>query len=166
MRYADTSLNAAIAAIRSYPARYRQALKNSTGTILRQRPEPHTWSILEYTCHLRDVYDVYTDRLTRTLTQDRPVLEPMRNEQRAARDDYNSQDPRDVLDALTEQVARFAERAESVTHSQCARTATRLPGEERTLLWLVRQACHEGLHHLRDIERILARLANAESEAP
>jgi hypothetical protein len=34
------------------------------------------------------------------------------------------------------------------------RIATRLPGEDRTARWLVRQAMHEGIHHLGDIRRI------------
>jgi hypothetical protein len=29
-----------------------------------------------------------------------------------------------------------------------------LPDEDRTALWLVRQAMHEGVHHLGDIRRI------------
>ena len=41
----------------------------------------------------------------------------------------------------------------TITPAQSHRTATRLPGEQRTLLWLVRQAAHEGIHHLGDIER-------------
>jgi len=166
MRYAATALDAALTAVRSYPARYRQALDGLPDPVLRQRPEPHTWSILEYTCHVRDVYDVYTHRLTRTMTDQHPVLEPMRNEQRAARDHYNEQDPRGVLDALAGRAARFAAQAGSVTPSQYSRTATRLPGEERTLLWLIRQAAHEGLHHLHDIERIRAKLTGTWNNAP
>jgi hypothetical protein len=34
------------------------------------------------------------------------------------------------------------------------RIATRLHGEQRTARWLVRQAMHEGVHHLADIRRI------------
>jgi len=38
---------------------------------------------------------------------------------------------------------------------------TRLPGEQRTARWLVRQAMHEGQHHLNDIrttgEAVIAR---------
>jgi hypothetical protein len=34
------------------------------------------------------------------------------------------------------------------------RIGTRLPGEQRTARWRVRQAVHEGVHHLGDIRRI------------
>jgi len=34
------------------------------------------------------------------------------------------------------------------------RVVTRLPGEHRTARWLVRQAAHEGRHHLGDIRTL------------
>jgi hypothetical protein len=58
-----------------------------------------------------------------------------------------------VLRALERNVARFAVLAEGIAADQWARTATRLPGERRTVLWMLRQAAHEGLHHLHDIAR-------------
>lgn len=36
---------------------------------------------------------------------------------------------------------------------QWDRLVTRLPGEHRTARWLVRQAMHEGQHHLDDISK-------------
>ena len=38
------------------------------------------------------------------------------------------------------------------------RVATRLPSEVRTARWMVRQAAHEGIHHLRDIAEVRERL--------
>lgn len=38
------------------------------------------------------------------------------------------------------------------------RLANRLPTEVRTARWLVRQAAHEGMHHLRDIAEVRERL--------
>ncbi|KPI09475.1 DinB-like domain containing protein [Actinobacteria bacterium OK074] len=154
MRYADTTPAAAVRMIRSFPPRYRRAVEGLTDAGLRRRPDPRTWSALEYTCHVRDVYEVYGERLVRALTEERPALEPMRNERRARRMNYDQQALDDVLDALARRAAHFATLAESVGAEQWARTVTRLPGEERTVLWLVRQAAHEGLHHLHDITRI------------
>jgi hypothetical protein len=42
----------------------------------------------------------------------------------------------------------------AIGEEELVRTATRLPGERRTVLWMVRQAAHEGLHHLHDITTI------------
>ena len=38
------------------------------------------------------------------------------------------------------------------------RTCTRLPHEQRTARWLVRQALHEGVHHLLDVEEVIREL--------
>jgi hypothetical protein len=160
LSYDRASAEAALTAVCSYPGLYRAALAAVQDSVLRQRPEPDVWSILEYTCHVRDVYDVYTDRLIRAVTEDRPTLEPMHNERRAARGRYNDQDPDEVWDALGEQAARFVARATSITPGQYSRVVTRLPGEERTVLWLIQQASHEGRHHLNDIEHIRAWLAH------
>jgi DNA-binding HxlR family transcriptional regulator/uncharacterized damage-inducible protein DinB len=157
MSYAETDIAAAADLLDSLPARYRRSVDGLSPATLRRRPEPGTWSITEYLCHVRDVFHVYTDRITRTLTQEQPVLEPMYNNRRAEQERYNDQDAAEVLDALTERAVALKTLITSITPEQLHRTATRLPGEQRTLLWLVRQAAHEGIHHLGDIER-LARL--------
>ena len=153
LSYPRTDTEQAADMLDSLPTRYRQAVGGLTDAALRRRPEPGTWSAIEYLCHVRDVFDVYTDRINQTLAQEHPVLEPMRNDQRAVQGHYNDQNQREVLDALTEAAARLRALIAGITPAQRLRTATRLPGEERTLLWLIRQAAHEGIHHLHDIER-------------
>lgn len=143
----------------SFPGRYRRTLAGLQREDLRQRPEPGTWSILEYACHVRDVYDVYTYRVKRGITEENPVLEPMNNDRRAVLERYNDQDSREVLDALAGQAGQFAAQAALITPDQYSRTVTRSTGEERTILWLLRQAAHEGLHHHYDIELIRERLS-------
>ena len=39
---------------------------------VRDRPEPDTWSPLEYACHVRDVLRIYLERLDLMLTEDGP----------------------------------------------------------------------------------------------
>jgi hypothetical protein len=107
------------------------------------------WSVAEYACHVRDVLVTYTIRLHRARVEDRPQVEPMYNDLRARRFDYRHADP-----AATVAEARAAARglaAEVGRVRDWDRTVTRLPGEERTARWLVRQALHEVHHHTRDI---------------
>jgi len=54
-----------------------------------------------------------------------------------------------VLDGLDATPAGFCE--EVARMDQWDRMVTRLPGEHRTARWPVRQAMHEGQHHLDDI---------------
>jgi DinB superfamily len=111
-------------------------------------------SVIEYVCHLRDVYITYTIRLHRTRTEDRPTLEPMFNDLRARRFRYNERDVETVIDELASATAGFCDEVACNSGDDWDRTASRLPGEQRTALWLVRQAMHEGVHHLGDIRRI------------
>src|SRR6187455_1298215 len=45
------------------------------GPDVRQRPDDHTWSPLEYACHVRDVHGVYEGRVSRMLAEDDPHYE-------------------------------------------------------------------------------------------
>lgn len=121
------------------------------------RPDADTWSVIEYLCHIRDVYATFTIRLYRTRSELRPALEPMLNDLRAKRFRYQELDAAAVLIELRLNVAGFLD--EVARTSDWDRVATRLPTEVRTARWLVRQAAHEGIHHLRDIAEVRERHA-------
>jgi len=157
--YTEITPGDALALIGGFPQRYRRAAAALADGDLRRRPDPDTWSVLEYLCHVRDVYSVHTDRVTRALTEDNPCVDAMNNQMRAARGDYNEQEREQVLDDLERNAVRFAALVETVTPDQWPRLMTRRPGEQRTVLWLIRHAAHEGVHHLHDIDRIAARYA-------
>jgi prolyl-tRNA editing enzyme YbaK/EbsC (Cys-tRNA(Pro) deacylase) len=127
-----------------------------------QRPAPATWSVAEYVCHLRDVYVTYTIRLHRSRTEDRPVLEPMLNDLRACRFRYIESDVAVVLGELADTASGFCEEVVRAEPYCWGRVVTRLPGEERTARWLVRQAVHEGVHHLGDIRQVGVALGSPE----
>jgi hypothetical protein len=118
------------------------------------RPGPALWTVAEYVCHLRDVYVTFTIRLHRTRTEHQPALEPMFNDLRARRFRYNDCDLAATLDELATAAAGFCEQIARTKEEDWNRVATRLPGERRTARWLVRQAMHEGVHHLGDIRTI------------
>lgn len=110
--------------------------------------------MIEYACHIRDVYATYTIRLHRARTEHGPALEPMLNDLRARRLRYNERDLDAVLDEIAANVAGFSDEIGRMSSSDWDRTVTRLPEETRTTRWLVRQATHEGIHHLGDIVRV------------
>lgn len=152
--YSDVTVGDAVSAIGGLPVAVREAVCAIPAEALRRRPSSQVWSIAEYVCHLRDVYMTFTVRLYRTRTEDRPVLEPMFNDLRARRFRYNDSDVAATLGELAAATAGFCEEIALVGEQDWDRVATRLPGEQRTARWLVRQAAHEGIHHLGDIRRI------------
>ncbi len=117
-----------------------------------------SWTAAEYLCHVRDVYAVFTIRLHRARTEDDPPLEPMLNDLRARRFDYTHADLGPAVDQLRAHVDGFLAELGRVPDDAWDRPVHRYPGEQRSALWLARQAAHEGRHHLRDIaERLEAR---------
>ena len=157
--FRSVTIDAAVDAIRGVPALLDATVLTLTEVALRQRPDDRTWSPLEYVCHIRDVYAVYTIRLYRTRVEHRPTLEPMLNDLRVVRFRYNQREIGAVLGEVADNVAGFIDETTRFSGSDWDRVATRLPGEERTARWLVRQAMHEGTHHLRDVETVLRRVA-------
>jgi hypothetical protein len=156
--YASIDVAAALKGIRSVPDEVRTLALSIPEATLRKRPDEKTWSVLEYVCHVRDVYAVYTIRLHRARVEQSPVLEPMLNDLRAARFRYNRRDLAPVLAELADNAAGLADEAARFSEKEWDRVATRLPGEERSARWMIRQAMHEGKHHLHDISAVSRRL--------
>jgi len=153
LAYQEISVEGAIEVIHSIPDAVRNAVLAVPSKASRTRPGTGAWSVAEYLCHLRDVYCTYTIRLHRARTEDRPALEPMFNDLRALRFRYNDSNLNAVLDELAATAAGFREEIDHTGSDHWDRVVTRLPSEERTTRWLVRQAMHEGQHHLDDIRK-------------
>jgi hypothetical protein len=155
------SQNNAEEIVRSLGKRYEMALRTGPAeppdVWLHTRPEPGTWSALEYTAHMRDVVALWGWGLHRTLSDEVPELpsgDPGLADREAANADYNSQDPATVVQDLSANSERMAKKIATITSEQWLRRAHF--GEiEITTLWIVRKVAHEGHHHLLDIEKAL-----------
>ena len=153
LAYREVAVEQAVAAITEISALVRQAVAALPEAARRVRPSPGLWSVAEYVGHLRDVFTASTIRLHRARTEDHPVVEPMLNDLRARRFRYNDWDLDAVLDELEATATGFRDEIARTRPDQWDRVVTRLPGEHRSARWVVRQAMHEGLHHLGDIRR-------------
>jgi S-DNA-T family DNA segregation ATPase FtsK/SpoIIIE len=145
-------------ALRSYGPQYRERLVGGESSALRAHPQPEVWSPLEYACHIRDVLTVQRERVGIALTEERPVVEPMRREERVIELRYNEQAPMAIADEIDRAAAALADRFESLTDDQWARTMIyNWPVEtERALVWVGQHTVHECRHHLADIDAGLA----------
>ena len=153
LAYSEVDVASAVELISKIPSRVRAVIAATPSGRLSHRPAAGGWSVTEYACHLRDVYVTSTIRLHRARTEDRPVLEPMLNDLRARRFRYNDANIDAVLDELASAVDGCIEEVGRFGPADWQRVVTRLPGEYRTALWLVRHAAHEGVHHVADIAR-------------
>src|SRR5687768_6941130 len=69
-----------------------QAL-HAEGRITAGRPDPQTWSPLEYACHVRDVFARYDQRMGLMLDEDDPLFPNWDQDATADEERYDLQDP-------------------------------------------------------------------------
>jgi hypothetical protein len=162
MVYADVTPAAAVAIVRTLPGQYRATVSPFSPEAVRGRPDPMTWSVIEYVCHVRDVHVAFADRIRLALVADHPAFEPLGNDRRAERFRYNDADVPTTLDELELAADQFIELVTTLGADDWQRTARRLPGEDRDVLWMVRQTAHEAMHHLGDIENVASRLSGGD----
>ncbi len=161
----------AVAALRSYPRRYRELLPardddDKPDGVIRRRPEPTVWSALEYAAHVADVEDDLAEAIRRMTVEDHPTLAGGSDpDQRAIDAKYNERDREAVVTHLKDACERTAKVIADVPNNAWSRTAT-FPFGERDALTMARNAVHEGSHHLRDVAAVLSRVIGRPVEPP
>jgi hypothetical protein len=141
----------AVVALRSFPTRWRATLAvhlddPDPQATLTTRPSANAWSALEHAGHVRDVLHALDIRLQRILREDEPVLPETHVTPPSG---ANEQGMAVVLAALTVSTDQFSQTIELMPAAAFERKARRA-GIMITALDLVREAVHEGTHHLRE----------------
>ncbi|MFN8017857.1 MAG: DinB family protein [Acidimicrobiales bacterium] len=137
--------------IRDNAARWRSL--HEAGRIAPGRPDPSTWSTLEYACHVRDVYRRYDERVALMLDQDDPLFPNWDQDASAIEERYDEQDPATVIDALVANAAAMADRFDAVEGAQWQRRGRRSDGASFTVDTISRYLLHDPVHHIWDVTR-------------
>ncbi len=109
------------------------------------------WSVLEYACHVRDVFRVCDYRLDRMLTEDGPHYENWDQDVTAVDERYAEQDPATVAGEVVAAAEIIARRFETVRGDSWARTGFRSDGAAFTIDSFARYVIHDPMHHLWDV---------------
>ena len=129
---------------------------------VRLRPTDDQWSALEYACHVRDVFRLYDERLHLMLETDHPRFANWDQDETAVDKRYDLQDPATVGDELVDAGSRFAELWDTVRPDQLERRGTRSDGAEFTVESFGIYFLHDPIHHVDDVVRGNAILADGE----
>lgn len=152
LAYLDLSVSRCVTLTVESVASLGELLTTLDDGALRRRPRPRVWSPVEYACHVRDVLLTFAVRIHRGVVEDRPVLDPMYADWRASRFGYAGTRLEVLLAELASAARGFVDEVRAVPEDAWDRIVVRRPEEERTVRWLVRQAAHECVHHLRDVQ--------------
>ena len=157
-RYGDVVLDEIPALLVAPADDYGVRLSEVPSRELRAHPLAGTWSALEYAAHVRDVLAVQRERIQQAQAEACPEFAPMGREDRVTADAYNEQAPRAVAAELQHAAQSLAEVLRHLAADTWQRPCiypwpVRSP---RTIAWMARHTLHEGLHHRRDVDRVLA----------
>jgi hypothetical protein len=151
---ADTAV-----ALRSYPRRYRALLippdddDHPTADPAR-RPGRSGWSAADHGAWAATAIAAVTAQLRNVLVRDRPAVEPPAID--PPRPPEATPAPAVVVDRLRAASDELAVLIDQTAGEQWTRTGVTPAGAEVTALELAHHAVHEGIHHLRATERVLA----------
>jgi hypothetical protein len=123
-----------------------------------ERPDDHTWSAVEYACHVRDVYRLYLYRLDLMLREDGPRFENWDQDVTAIADRYDEQAAATVALELEGAADMLAARYATVRHDQWSRTGFRSDGAVFTIDSFTRYLVHDPVHHVWDVRKGYAAL--------
>jgi hypothetical protein len=116
-----------------------------------RRPRDDRWSTLEYACHVRDVLQLFTERLDLMLTEEEPRFANWDQNLAAVTNRYDEQEPTAVAQAIRHAASALADRFDSLTVGEWRRTGTRSDGAHFTVDSFARYLLHDVRHHLHDI---------------
>lgn len=123
---------------------------------VRVRPDQHTWSVLEYGCHVRDVLRIMRTRLELMLTYDEASTDGATfanwdQDLTAIDDRYGEQDSAVVADEIADSAAEFALAYRAVQDDQWHRRGLRSNGSVFTVESFAAYALHDLEHHRVDV---------------
>ncbi|CAN5375805.1 hypothetical protein BH09ACT12_BH09ACT12_30670 [soil metagenome] len=121
----------------------------------RHRRAPEIWSVTEYAAHVRDVHEVFVQRLALMLEEDEPVFANWDQDAAALEDRYDLLQPDEVGPVLAERAEAVAAAYDAVPRTSYERVGHRSNGSTFTTLTLARYHLHDVVHHLWDVRREL-----------
>lgn len=128
--------------------RWQAALKRAN---VEERPDVTTWSVLEYSAHVRDVFDVFTTRLELMLSEDNPTFANWDQDQAAEDGNYSQLDPGEVSAELVQNGQDAASAFAAVPPEAWERRGLRSNGSVFTVATISGYFLHDVIHHLHDI---------------
>ncbi len=151
-------------ALRLGAERLAEDLFSGDDSSIHSRPEPGTWSVVEYACHVRDVIIVSRERILLALVEKAPQFLPMYPEERVAHAGYDRESATEVAQELTTVANLAAKVVALLDPGQLTRPCVwNVPvPRERDLAWVVRNAVHEVVHHEMDVRRVRTHLMDGD----
>lgn len=129
--------------------RWKRTVGSIDQPLIAQRPQPHRWSVAEYTVHIMKILRGVDHALARIFLEDNPKIEDSQSQPSPVQ---SSQSADELLNDLAQVAAHLVERARTATDTDWSRTGISPRGFEVNARWIFFHGVHEARHHLKDVE--------------
>ncbi len=143
------------ASFRANAATWRQLLSREQLVDRRPRRPDGTeqWSALEYGAHVRDVYGLFAERVTKMLKKKNPQFANWDQDLVAIDENYRDQDANKVAYGLAVNAGKVADIYDRLRDDEWNRTGQRSDGATFTVESIGRYLLHDVEHHVVDVEK-------------
>jgi hypothetical protein len=146
-------IDALVTSLRQLPEQITATVAPATDDQLRVRPQPGTWSAMEYLGHLRDLMAYHRWLIEQALTDDEPMLAAPDPDSAVENSGYRQGNRAELLGQFSRRVERLSTLLESLSPAALARPL--VLDRPIDVQLVARSALHEGVHHRADLARIV-----------
>lgn len=144
------------AQVRTAAATWRGLLGRGSMVTAAPTVGDRTWSVAEYGCHVRDVFELFEGRIRLMLKKrNPPKLKSWDPDAAAKTGDYASQDPAQIAWDLASNAGKLADVLDRVGGDEWEKEGLRTDGAEFTVESIARYMLHDVEHHIFDAEELL-----------
>lgn len=144
------------AQVRTAAATWRGLLGRGPMVTAEPTAGDRTWSVLEYGCHVRDVFELFEARIRLMLKKRKPPKMKSWDPEVAAQEGaYGAQDPAQVAWDLATNAGKVADILDRVNGEEWNKQGLRSDGAEFTVESIVRYMLHDVEHHIFDARELL-----------
>lgn len=152
----DQATAALLERLRSTPDRLRAIVAGTSDPDLTRAGAGGGWGPVEVFCHLRDIDDLFIERITRMLNEDDPFLQVVDETLWPIERDYASQDPRAALEEFAANRDELVGILAALTPREWERRGYHEESGEQTVRWYAAHAAEHDAMHEQQLCQLLA----------
>ena len=153
----QSALDDLVDTLAAMPARLREVVSDASADELSRAAVGGGWGPVEVFCHLRDLENLFIERVTRILDEDDPYLQTVDETLWPIERDYAAQNPWQALEQFSEHRQDFVRILSGLDASQWLRRGYHQDNGEQTVLWYAQHAAEHDAMHEQQLRGLLER---------
>jgi hypothetical protein len=141
--------------LREFPNRLRALTQHRSEEELCRASVDGGWGAVDNFCHLRDLEELFIERVSRMLNEDHPWMPVVDETLWPIEREYDRQNPHVALEQFAENRSRFVTILSSLTPEQWQRRGHHAELGDQTVLWYAEHSAEHDAEHEQALRELL-----------